>query len=322
MMAADLTERIAATRARAERLVPHLQTWPMHFRRRALEMVTIAREHDFASARRTLELGCGNAFASALIADGREQVVATDLYQESVDTHSVDLRKARQLLDGLDLGWCDVAAASGDALPFANGAFDLVFSLFVLEHVPDRAACLEEVRRVLAAGGLAVHAVPGTMWAAAAPFRFPFYLVRRVLARLGPARPHAPSPLAQPSSTESSPLPEIRSEVLEPMTWALFRRRYPAFPLPPPHGSYKSYVEELLAYRPSAWIALFEGHGFDVVGCAPLTMVSPELFLSESAWARWLFRCDQWLARRRWLRMFGQFFVVIARPRVGEVPCR
>jgi hypothetical protein len=108
------------------------------------------------------------------------------------------------------------------------------------------------------------------------------------------------------------------------MTWALFRQRYPAFPIPPPHGSYQSYPAELQAYRRSSWVALLEEHGFEVMACAPLTILSPDVLLRAPATTvgKWLIACDRWLSSRRWLRVFGQFFVIIAKPRADEVPCR
>lgn len=60
------------------------------------------------------------------------------------------------------------------ALPFADGEFDMVFSDQVLEHVEaDPFAAIEETRRVLKLGGLAVHTTvfmypvhgaPGDFW--------------------------------------------------------------------------------------------------------------------------------------------------------------
>src|SRR5215831_3182795 len=43
--------------------------------------------------------------------------------------------------------------APADALPFADGAFDLAVTSFVLQLVPSRHRALREIRRVLAPGG-------------------------------------------------------------------------------------------------------------------------------------------------------------------------
>jgi len=61
-----------------------------------------------------------------------------------------------------------VVAASADALPFDDGSFDTVVSTMVLCTVPDPAAAVAEVRRVLAPGGRLlfvehVRAVPGRL---------------------------------------------------------------------------------------------------------------------------------------------------------------
>src|SRR5688500_3347762 len=45
------------------------------------------------------------------------------------------------------------ARADGMALPFVDGAFDLVLSHAVIEHVPDAEQYLRECRRVLSSGG-------------------------------------------------------------------------------------------------------------------------------------------------------------------------
>jgi SAM-dependent methyltransferase len=51
------------------------------------------------------------------------------------------------------LGNLHFAQADGMALPFRDGAFDLVLSHAVIEHVADAALYLRECRRVLAPGG-------------------------------------------------------------------------------------------------------------------------------------------------------------------------
>jgi SAM-dependent methyltransferase len=309
-------ERIAAVASRAAALCPHLETWPTHFHRRAVEMGAMSRVYDFAQARTTLELGCGNAIASALIADEGTRGVATDLFRERVETHSINLHRAQELLKALALTHCTVAAASGYALPFADRTFDLVFSLFALEHIPDRPTTLAEIARVLAPGGVTVHAVPGAMWALAAPIRFPFYLFRRALARVI-GRPAAVSEHQSTSTASSASATPAGGR----MTWSLFHARYPAFPLPPPHGEYRSYLDELRAYRRSAWVTLFEQNGFDVLACAPINILSLEPLLRRpGAFGRRWFALDQWLSSRPAARIFGQFYVVVARPKAAS--CR
>ena len=45
-------------------------------------------------------------------------------------------------------------------LSFPNGSFDLVYASHVLEHIPDDRKALDEIRRVLVPGGIAVLPVP------------------------------------------------------------------------------------------------------------------------------------------------------------------
>ena len=57
----------------------------------------------------------------------------------------------------------DLRQHTADRLPFEDDTFDLVASYEVFEHIPDVAAALEEIRRVLKPGGLAyinIHLFP------------------------------------------------------------------------------------------------------------------------------------------------------------------
>lgn len=65
------------------------------------------------------------------------QYETADLYMKGVD-HQVDLQH----------------------LPFEDGSYDFVFASHVLEHIPDDIRAIQEIRRILKSGGIAVLPVP------------------------------------------------------------------------------------------------------------------------------------------------------------------
>ncbi|MDH3404138.1 MAG: glycosyltransferase [Acidobacteriota bacterium] len=101
--------------------------------------------------RRVLDLGCGRGgLAVALDARGLA-TTALDLRWRNC---AVARRRGERY--GLDVA---AVAAAGEQLPFADGSFDAVACLEVLEHVQDPVGLLREVRRVLAPGGRCVATV-------------------------------------------------------------------------------------------------------------------------------------------------------------------
>ena len=101
-----------------------------------------------------LEVGCGTALDSCLLAAGHAQIraFACDLSEQAA---RVAQRNARELNAPLHTFAGDLTA-----LPFANGFFDLVFSQGVLEHFTDPGPAMREQVRVLHAGGVLVVDVP------------------------------------------------------------------------------------------------------------------------------------------------------------------
>jgi SAM-dependent methyltransferase len=105
------------------------------------------REHGLASRDlEILEIGCGaGGMLKPLQRYGR--VTGMDFSQEA-------MRYCRQR------GFKRVVTGLGDALPFDDHTFDLVALFDVIEHIPDDAEVLREVKRVLKPGGRAFISVP------------------------------------------------------------------------------------------------------------------------------------------------------------------
>lgn len=102
---------------------------------------------------RALEVGCGAAWCSRwLRLQGVDRVVGVDVAARQLQ-HSVRI-------DAREGGRVPVAQADALRLPFADAAFDVVFSAFGgFPFVPDAAAAVAESARVLRPGGRLVFSV-------------------------------------------------------------------------------------------------------------------------------------------------------------------
>jgi len=112
--------------------------------------MAMIRAHAPLNGGLALDIGCGVGLYTAAMADAGATAVGLEVEWPRV-------REARS--HGLA-----VAAAVGEGLPFAEGAFDAVLLHEVLEHVRDDAATLAEAVRVLRPGGRAIVFVPNRLW--------------------------------------------------------------------------------------------------------------------------------------------------------------
>ncbi len=118
---------------------------PPDFERRRRFLLDELRDGD-----RVLDLGCGDAtFAGLAAGAGATRVVAADVAEAA-------LARAAARFPQLEL---ELVPFDGP-LPFADGAFELVWSSEVIEHVADTARWLSEVRRVLTPGGRLLLTTP------------------------------------------------------------------------------------------------------------------------------------------------------------------
>jgi SAM-dependent methyltransferase len=95
-----------------------------------------------------LDVGTGTGANLRLLRDlGFERVTGVDFSAEAIRFCA-------------EKGLGEVRPGNVCAMPFADGAFDLVFATDVIEHVQDDLAALQEIRRVLKPGGRALLTVP------------------------------------------------------------------------------------------------------------------------------------------------------------------
>jgi SAM-dependent methyltransferase len=99
--------------------------------------------------RRVLDAGSGSGYGTRILARAATEVVGVDVDPDAV-------REAAALApDNADIVVGDLAD-----LPFPDGAFDVCVCFETIEHVADQSAALDELRRVLAPGGVLVISSP------------------------------------------------------------------------------------------------------------------------------------------------------------------
>lgn len=112
---------------------------------------------DLDGVRQALDAGCGTgAFLLPLarkLTPRGATVVGLDLSEGVLAT-----ARARVAAEGLPVS-CQIGDI--EALPFADGSFDLALANFMLYHVPDKARAIAELRRVLRPGGTLLAATNG-----------------------------------------------------------------------------------------------------------------------------------------------------------------
>ena len=101
------------------------------------------------AGRRVLDLGSGEGYGAALLADAASAVTGVDIDERAVE-------HARANYTGVDFR----VGSATDLSAFADGAFDAVVAFEMIEHVVEQEQVLAEIARVLARDGLLVMSTP------------------------------------------------------------------------------------------------------------------------------------------------------------------
>lgn len=140
-----------------------------------------------SAGKRLLEVGVGMGADLVRFARAGAVITGVDLTERAVA-----LTKGRLAKEGLS---GDVRMANAEALPFADGSFDIVYSWGVLHHTPGTARAVRECIRVLAPGGrLAVMVYHRHSWLALAAWTRHCALRGRLLAPLSAGVERVESP--------------------------------------------------------------------------------------------------------------------------------
>ncbi len=109
---------------------------------------------DFGGFRgqRLLEVGCGIGTDLTRFARGGARVTGVDLSETAIDLAGKNLA-----LHGVSAD--ELRVANGEALPYADASFDVVYGHGVIQYTADPAALIRECHRVLKPGGTGIFMV-------------------------------------------------------------------------------------------------------------------------------------------------------------------
>ena len=121
-----------------ERLVAQAEHWREQLIRAGTEL---------PPGTRLLEVGCG---VGAVLAVLGQEFPGIELFGVDIEQRQLDFARAHLARAGVE---ATLARADALALPFEPASFDHVWMMWIVEHLPDPVAALEEARRVLVPGG-------------------------------------------------------------------------------------------------------------------------------------------------------------------------
>jgi len=132
-------------------LYPHIRFTYSPFK--ILEFEEMTRRVDFRGDERALDIGCGDGLQTLLLGRRTGHITGIDINRDFI-------ADARNYAAGFkSRGQVDFLDKPLEAIHFDSTSFDLVFSVCVIEHIPNHEEVLAECLRILKPGGRIVFTV-------------------------------------------------------------------------------------------------------------------------------------------------------------------
>lgn len=106
---------------------------------------------DFIKGKRVLDVGCGNAYGTALMAKNANEITGLDYDQSTIDSNKETYK---------DIGNLNFQRGTIPPLPFEDNSFDVITAFQFIEHIEKRNDFLKDCIRVLKPGGKVLVTTP------------------------------------------------------------------------------------------------------------------------------------------------------------------
>jgi 2-polyprenyl-6-hydroxyphenyl methylase/3-demethylubiquinone-9 3-methyltransferase len=133
-----------------------------------------------------LDLGCGGGFMAEASARQGAHVIGVDPSAPAIEAAKLHAKES-----GLSV---DYRVGTGEQVPVADSAVDIVVCVDVLEHVRDLDAVIGEIRRVLKPGGLFLFDTINRTWLS----KLVIVILGEIVLRIGPRGTHDPALFIRP----------------------------------------------------------------------------------------------------------------------------
>lgn len=133
------------------RILPHIYAFRNPLK--TYEFGKVFNDIAFSKADTVLDIGCGTGWQTVLLGQKCKKIIGIDIFDEDLVTANFINERMRGRAN------CEIRKTKIEDAGFADGSFDKVVSICVIEHIPNYTEVLKEAYRTLKKGGCMVITV-------------------------------------------------------------------------------------------------------------------------------------------------------------------